>query len=153
MSGSFNQRRVAEIIRASQSDWREGYELGKKRQGAGRRNLEQCSLAFRDGYYRGYNESLGKKLPEMKPAPQRMSPEEETQAQRERARYLAKHDPDIPESVLAKCHPAFRDEYSKRLRLEEEALEFHMYKEDQWNDDGPTESYTSDDLEYWNKEY
>lgn len=117
MSGSFNQRRVAEIIRTSQSDWRNGYELGKKRQGAGGKSLEQCSKSFRDGYYRGYNESLGKKLPEIKQAPKRMTPEEESQAQRERARYLANHDPDIPESVLEKCHPAFREEYRKHSRL------------------------------------
>lgn len=121
MSGSFNQRRVADIIRASQSEWREGYELGKKRQGCGNRRLDECSRSFQDGYYRGYNESLGKKPPTTKPAPPRMSPEEESRAQAERGAYMGKHDPfGVPEHVLAKCHPAFREAYVRVLYGEQD---------------------------------
>lgn len=116
MSGSFRIRRVDEIVRASQTEWRQGYELGKKRQGCGSRSLDRCSAAFRDGYYTGYNESLGKKPPAIRAAPERMSPEEEESAQRIRARYLATNDPDIPGHVLEKCHPAFREEYRNMLR-------------------------------------
>ncbi len=129
MSGSFNQRRVADIIRVSQTEWRTGYDLGKKRQGCGNRSLDTFSRAFREGYRRGYDESLGKKSPEVKQAPPRMSPVDEEKAQRERARHLAKRDPDIPEIVLEKCHPAFREEYHKYLRQEEEALDYR------WRDD------------------
>jgi len=131
MSGSFNRRRVAEIIRASQADWRRGYDLGKKRQGCGNRTLDTFSPEFQEGYRRGYDESLGRKSPEVKPAPPRMSPEEESREQSARGIHLAQNDPFIPVEVLAKCHPSFRQAYNKALADAEQ--EYDGGGRDYWN--------------------
>ncbi len=121
MSGSFNQRRVAETIRVSQAEWRNGYEVGKQSRKP-LRGIDTRSISFRDGYYRGRNELLGRvKDTPLATAPARMTAAEEAIAQRERARHIARHDPDVPDDVLEKCHPAFRETYYRTLRnLEQE---------------------------------
>lgn len=134
MGGSFNQRRVADIIRASQQEWRTGYEQGKK--GIKPFGADSWRASFRDGFYRGRDEFLGKGPQPLPLAPPR-NPQEIADQQKERGRHMAKQGLWVNNTELEKCHPDFRRSYQQVLddeeRCHEELSEYRYNQDNQYN--------------------
>lgn len=111
MSGSFHQQHVAEIIRASQKEWRDGYNLGKKG-GKKKGNPHYRSAAYQDGYNRGWNEFLGiaTELPKTYER-KRLTPKEIANEQYYRGYYLGEHGEYYTDEFLLKLPASFREGY------------------------------------------
>ncbi|MDB5260710.1 MAG: hypothetical protein JWN37_941 [Candidatus Nomurabacteria bacterium] len=108
--GSFNRRSDYQI-RLSQATWRTHYDLGKSGHVLEEAAIEKLSPTARDGYTSGWAKFFGMSPEPIKPAPPRMTREEENRAQYERGNHMGREAEStgnyLPEDLLSKCHPEF----------------------------------------------